>query len=124
MRNEGFTLMEALITVSVIAIMAAVAVPQYTKAVERGYWRTAKALLQTIYAGEQVYETAKETYVDAAGCGWRCIYMDDPNTPSIPVTYSVGGVSKTTFTATATYTRTGQAKTIDQNRTEGGAWNP
>ncbi len=124
MDNRGFTLMEALITVTIIAIMAAVAVPQYTKAVERGYWRTAQELLQAIYAGETVYETANETFVDAAGCGWRCIYMDNPNSPGIPVTYSVGGVSKTTFTATATYTPNGKTLTIDQNRTEGGAWNP
>ena len=117
MRDRGFTLTETLIAVSIIAITATVAIPQYRRAVERGYWRTAQELLQTIYAGETVYESVNSTYVNPAGCApaWRCIYMDDPTSPSIPVAYSVSGVSATTFTATATR-KAGQFMTIDQNR--------
>jgi len=124
MRERGFTLLEVLIAVAVVAILAAVAIPQYTRAVQRSYWRTARDLLQAIYSGEQVYEAANVTYIDADSCApaWRCIYMDDPFTANIPVTYSVGGVSATTFTATATYTPTGETQTVDQNRNWGGTW--
>ncbi|MBI2104201.1 MAG: prepilin-type N-terminal cleavage/methylation domain-containing protein [Candidatus Omnitrophica bacterium] len=122
MQKRGFTLLEVLVAVSIVAIIASVAIPQYTKAVQRSYWRTARDILQTIYSGEQVYETDTKTYVDPAGCAWRCIYMDDPNSGTIPVTYSVGGVSKTTFTATATYTTTGKTQTVDENRNWGGTW--
>jgi len=51
MRARGFTLLEVLIAVAVIAIVAAVALPQYGRAVQRSYWRTARDLLQTIYSG-------------------------------------------------------------------------
>ena len=123
MRTRGFTLIEALITVAVIAILVAIALPQYTRAVQRSYWRTARDILQTIYSGEQVYETDKATYVNPAACPtpWRCIYMDNPNTADIPVTYAVGA-AKTTFTATATYTPTGETQTVNENRTWGGTW--
>jgi len=135
MRARGFTLLEVLIAVAVIAIVAAVALPQYGRAVQRSYWRTARDLLQTIYSGEQVYQTANGTYVDAdnpAVCTgipptlpvWRCIYMDDPQTNTIPVTYDIGGVGANTFTATATY-EDGAARptlTVDQNRNWGGTW--
>ncbi|MBI3330931.1 MAG: hypothetical protein HYZ96_02325, partial [Candidatus Omnitrophica bacterium] len=104
---------------------AAVALPQYGRAVQRSYWRTARDLLPTVYSGEQVYWTANNTYVDADGCApaWRCIYMDDPQTNTIPVTYAVTlGGGGTTFTATATYTTTGQTQTVDENRNWGGTW--
>lgn len=122
--GAGFTLLEALITASVIAILAAVALPQYTRAVQRSYWRTARQLLETMYAGEQVYQTAKATYVDADACApaWRCIYMDDPTTATIPVAYAVSGVTATTFLATATFTPTGKTQTVNQNRAWGGTW--
>lgn len=114
----GFTLMEAMIVVMVLGILAAFAFPQYTRVVERSYWRSAQDVLQTIYAGEQVYEAANDTYVDPAACptgpAWRCIYVDPPNAANIPVTYSVAAAA-TTFTATATRTG-GGSMTIDQNR--------
>lgn len=124
MRARGFTLLEVMMVVAVIAILAVVAIPQYNKAMQRSYWQTARDLLQAIYSGEQVYETANATYIDADACApaWRCIYMDNPNTPSPPVTYTVGGVTATTFIATATYTPTGQTQTVNQNRTWGGTW--
>jgi len=107
---------------AVIAILAGVAIPQYGKAVERSRWFTARDLLLTIYAGEQVYQTTNSKYVDPTTCtpAWRCIYMDNPDTAE--VTYSVSGVTKAKFTAKATYTPKSQVQTLDQDRTWGGTW--
>ena len=117
-RQTGFTLMELLITVIAIALLAAVALPQYTKAVERSRWQTAQDLLQTIYSGEQVYQVAKSAFVDADACAtaWRCIYMDNPNTATSPVAYEVSAAAAKTFSAKATR-KAGVFMTIDENRT-------
>ena len=128
--RAGFTITELMTVVILIGIIAAIAIPTYIKAVEQGYRRTARDLLQTIYAGEQVYESVNSEYVDPLACpppdpAWRCIYMDDPHTPNVPVTYTVaaGGGA---FTATATRTGgacSGRVLTVNQSdRTPVGDW--
>lgn len=101
----GFTLSEVLIVVVVLGLLVAMAIPQYGKYMERSYWRGARDILQTIYAGEQVYSsqflTPKFTTI------WNEMYMDDPNAgPLNPaIGFAViagGGIPFPTFTATAT----------------------
>ena len=116
----GFTLAEVLIAVSVVAILAAVALPQYQKTIERGYWRGAQDVLQAVYSGEQVYWTANNKYYDPAAKGdWITIYMDNPNLGSnMPVTFSV--TSADGFKNQFLWTATRDAKrsmTIDQTKT-------
>lgn len=132
-KTTGFTLMELLITVTIIAILAAIAVPAYGRVIERSRWRTAQDVLQTIYAGEQTYATThNDNYCDPSGTGgdpcdpvegWRDIYMDDPNQPpGEPVAYTivVDNTAPPTFTATATHS--GETQTVDQTRAFGGDW--
>lgn len=131
----GFTLMEVMITVAIVSILAAVAIPNYSRAVEQGRWSAARDVLRTIYAGEQVFFTVNNNaYLDnpTTLAQWRQIYTDDPNgNSSIPVTFSInasGGPcpcppAVMTFTAIARLNGTAKQMTIDDTNTlDTSAW--
>jgi len=135
MSRRAFTLMELLMVVIIVGILAAMALPQFGKTMERSYQRQAWDMLQTIYAGEQVFFSTNNRFCDPTVGGpspscdttvplgtptWKGIYMDNPTTTT--TTYAFIGVTATTFTATAT--RAGgtlcntQSMSIDQTRTK------
>jgi Tfp pilus assembly protein PilE len=114
-----------MVTIGVIAILAAMVFPQYQKAIRRGHRQAAEDILRTIYAGEQVYESVNGVFLArAAGDDWSVIFMDNPNLAGgpLPVTFAVATPTSTTFTATATYTPTAATMTIDHNNTLTGGW--
>lgn len=121
--GRGFTLIEMMMTVVIVGILAAIAIPGYLRTKERNYWQEAESLLLAIYAGERAYFLINDQYravaVDAGMTEWRKINIDDPNLPSIPVSYSVASPTATTFTATATHScgGKGRTRTIDETRT-------
>lgn len=62
MKTSGFTLIELLVVVLIIGILAAVAVPQYERAVEKSRVSEAVARTRSIWTAQQAYFMSNGTY--------------------------------------------------------------
>jgi type IV pilus assembly protein PilE len=67
--TRGFTLIEVVITVAIVAILAAVALPSYRDYVTRGYIPEATSQLGTLQVRLEQYYQDNRTYAGAPGCG-------------------------------------------------------
>lgn len=100
--GSGFTLIEVMITVAIIGILAAVALPAYQDYVTRGRIPEATSALAAMRVRlEQFYQDNRNYGSDDGACGV-------PNPSSTYFTYScnwgAGGSSSQTYTVTATGT--------------------
>ncbi len=96
-RKSAFTLIELLITIVVMGIIVALALPQYTGYVAKSRQQDAKGQLMAIRQIEEIYKLQYGTYTaDTAALGteWR----DTVGRYAFAIT----AADATTFTATAT----------------------
>ena len=61
-KRKGFTLLELVIVVLVIALLAAVAVPQYKRAVAKSRYKSMFALAKAVYLGQENFYLAQGRY--------------------------------------------------------------
>lgn len=71
--NKGFTLIELLVVVLIIGILAAIALPQYQKAVERSRMAEAIQVLGDLATAQHIYFMQNSVFAD----GWEDIAQGD-----------------------------------------------
>jgi len=67
MRQNGFTLIELLIVIAIIAILAAVLIPNLLGARQRAYKAQALACAKALATAEEVYQIDSQTYTNDTG---------------------------------------------------------
>ena len=67
-KMKGFTLIELLVVVIIIGILAALAIPQYTKTMERTHWAEAISNLGALRGAEIRYFAENDEYTPGGSC--------------------------------------------------------
>ena len=67
MRQDGFTLIELMVSVGIVGVLASVAVPNYNRYTAKARQTEAKVNLGGIYTTEQAYTTENGTYTTCLG---------------------------------------------------------
>lgn len=62
MRQRGFTLIELMVTVAIIAVLAAVAIPQFTKTTRKSRAAEVQAVFAELHQRQQEYHFANGSY--------------------------------------------------------------
>ncbi|MFA5167449.1 MAG: type II secretion system protein [Candidatus Omnitrophota bacterium] len=112
-KKKGFTLTEILVTVVVLATLAAIVIPGFSKAKNKAAANQAIAYLRTIRTAQKMYYAKWKTY--NAFANDAAIKTDlSAETQAASYTFSVTAPTATTFTATAT--KAGGTGTITLNQ--------
>ena len=123
---KGFTLLEVLMVVIIIGVLATLAIPQYTKTVEKARASEAFSNAGTLRKAEWIFynEQNPQTFTTAVGS----LDIENPNSSANRnFNYTVGGVTGTTFTVTSARRsgiNSGETITINQAGTTSGTWSP
>ncbi len=102
-RWSGFTLIELVIAIAIVAILAAIAIPAYTDQMRKSRRGQAKADLVEYAQMAERWHTTNNTYV-----GWSPPTTSSPRTGTAHYTLAASALTATTFTLTATPSSTAQ----------------
>ena len=105
-KEDGFTLIEVLIAMSIVGILAAIAIPLYGNTLEQSRGNEAKAILSTIYTAEKIYRVNNAVFWNGGASPPIDTINSTLSTDIDPPQYynisSITATAGTTFTAFAT----------------------
>lgn len=124
-RTSGFTLIEVMITVAIIGILAAIAIPLYTDYVRRAYVSEALGTLAGMRPRMEQFFQDNRTYAGACAAG--TVAPQPVSTKGFDFACSDLGAATYTITATGKSMTNGFVYTLDQDnarktRTLGANW--
>lgn len=100
-KNRGFTLIELMITIAIVAIIAAIAVPSYTDYVRKGRRSQAVSELGRLQMTLERWRADNPSYANCTGTG--CGNGTYPAASTLDhYTVAISGASATGYTLTAT----------------------
>ncbi len=106
---KGFTLMELMITITLIGIIASFGIPTYRKSIWKARERNAILYLKTIHGANEIYRARNAVYAPGANLDLGEIntalsisLVDNPN-----ITFDYSRQTTTTWTTVATVTGAG-----------------
>ncbi|MGP0564649.1 MULTISPECIES: type IV pilin protein [unclassified Nitrospina] len=110
--QRGFTLIEVLITIAIVAVLAAIAIPQFTQYKERAYDSDSKSTLRHLFISCRVYwdDQGGTNTCDPAVAGNPAYGFIDP--PDVTVN---GSGDETSFSATAQHLSSSNTFTINND---------
>lgn len=116
MRVNGFTLIELMITVAIVAILATIALPSYTAYVQRGRITEATNELSTFRVQLEQYYQDNKNYGSSAGACGNNIGTSVGDAFDFSCNWGAGGTSQSyLITATGKGSMAAFAFTIDQD---------
>lgn len=127
-RLSGFTLVEVMITVVIVSILAAIALPSYTNYIVRSHRAVGKSALMEMSARQEAYLADRKSYaasLNLLGYPAATTYVDtskefSSTAGSSIYTLTVSASTATTYTITATQrgsqTRDTACKTLSINQ--------
>lgn len=108
-RQAGFTLLELMIVVVIIAILSAIAIPTYRKYVVRSHRMDAQRALVDLAARQERFFYSNNTYTtELAGAGSTAGLSGSTSMAGPYYTISIPSASSTDYTITATAAGTQQ----------------
>lgn len=107
----GFTLIELMITIAIVAILAGIAIPSYQQYVIRAARAAAQSEMLDIANREQQYFLANRVYADTATLGYT-LSADVANRYTQAITVGTGTLPSFTITLTPTGAQAGDGNLV------------